>query len=886
MRLNALYELVERKIGGAFARYGRFVAGHAWKIIIVTIIVNGALGIGMIRLRSNIEAENVYLPQGTQARHDVQRMKGLFPDLSGSNFNLLQLLEDGAWAKVIIKSKYGNILNRTVLEEIGDMDAAIQNITAVADDGSIIRYSDICARVKNRCAVDGELFWDPEFLAAVDSNQVTYPRFTTSATGTTNFASDLGGTIVTDDTENYLSSAEFINLDYIIRTDGGRGGRYQTLAGKWVDEFKAYMESVNSKNFEVAYSHFNSMDEELDKNIKGDITLFSITMTLMITYACVATTSSRITDQVGQRMWLGYAGVITAGLAIVSSFGLCAAVGVHFVSIVGVIPFLIMGIGIDDMFILLSGLSGAQNHKTVEDKMAATMRASGVGITITSLTDLIAFMAGAGSNFIAVRNFCIYTGAAVIFCYINNITFFAACMAINERRVQENRHYGTCRRIKTKEELTAEGKSDRYIMCCGGRPPTNRDEAESFIDKLPRWLIPKIVLKTPFKIGIIVLFMAYLAASIYGCINLKQGLVFTQLVADDSYYYKYSDWDERYFTRQTPVSFVITKTYKYSDPNTHALIEDLIISAQSNNYFDNTFEVNWLKTYKATPYYEDSSEKEFISGFLSFINDTKYAMFENDVIMDTTKSVIVTSRVYVISADMADSQAEGDMMLKSREIANTAEIECFAFSPYFVPYEQYVAILGQTLRTVGTALAAVFVVTCLFMPHPVLIIFVTLAVTMIMTGVFGFLIYLDVALSSITMIHLIMSIGFSIDFTAHICHGYMISDGKTRDLRVKQAIDKTGAPIFHGAVSSILGIIVLIGAKSYIFRTFAAVMSFVLLFGIAHALLLLPVILSWIGPGRLNASEDSEIIDDNTHTQNGTDLVKMSNGKYAVDKMA
>jgi hypothetical protein len=42
-------------------------------------------------------------------------------------------------------------------------------------------------------------------------------------------------------------------------------------------------------------------------------------------------------------MWLGFGGVLTAGLAIVSSFGLCAAVGVHFVSIVGVIPFLIMG---------------------------------------------------------------------------------------------------------------------------------------------------------------------------------------------------------------------------------------------------------------------------------------------------------------------------------------------------------------------------------------------------------------------------------------------------------------------------------------------------------------------------------------------------------------
>jgi hypothetical protein len=61
-----------------------------------------------------------------------------------------------------------------------------------------------------------------------------------------------------------------------------------------VDDFKAFMETFQSDNFDIAYSHFNSMDEELDRNIKGDITLFSITMTLMITYACVATLSSRL----------------------------------------------------------------------------------------------------------------------------------------------------------------------------------------------------------------------------------------------------------------------------------------------------------------------------------------------------------------------------------------------------------------------------------------------------------------------------------------------------------------------------------------------------------------------------------------------------------------
>ncbi|XP_060597853.1 patched domain-containing protein 3-like [Ruditapes philippinarum] len=860
MRCNTIYETVERKIGSVFAKYGRFVSHHAWKIIVATIIINGALGIGMMKLQSNTDAGDVYLPQGTQARKDKDRVESIFPDLSGSNYNSLHVTVPRQYfAGIIVKSKTSNLLNRPVLEEIKALSELIQNIVTTDSDGSTINFSDVCAISNSQCSLGGELFWDPDFLTAVDNNVVTYPEFNSTTKGTQNYARDVGGSLSFDGTGQYLTKVIYLTIVFNIRTDGDQ---YKKKGDKWVDAFRVRLESFSSSNIDIAYGHHNSLDEELDKNVSGDIALFAATISLMITYACVACLSARFTDQVGQRMWLGFAGILAAGFAIVSSFGLCAAIGVEFVSIVGVVPFLVIGIGIDDMFILLSGLSEAQNQKTVEDKIAETLRISGVGITITSLTDLIAFMSGAASSFIAVKHFCIYTGVAVLFCYINNITFFTACLVINERRVEDNRHFMTCRRIKTKEDLLQEGKSKKYIFCCGGQAPKGRDEAESLVDKFPRWLVPKIVLKLPLKIIIIFLFMGYLAAAIYGCINLKQGLLFTQLVNDDSYFWKYSDWKETHFKRQTAVSFVIPSTYEYSAAATQTMVSDLISSAQSHKYFDNSWEVNWLKTYSTSSHYDGSSESAFITGLTNFISDQNYRMFENDVKIDTINQKITASRVYVLSVDLANSQAEGKMMLESRKIASAAAIDCFSFAPAFIAFEQYVLILPQTLQSVGIALAAVFVVTCIFMPHPILITFVTVAVTMIMIGVFGYILYLDVALSAITMIHLIMSIGFSVDFTAHICHGYMISTGQTRDMRVKQAIDKTGAPIFHGAVSSLLGILILVGAKSYIFRTFAAVMAFVLLFGIAHALLLLPVVLSWMGPSRVISVQDNQCPED------------------------
>ena len=197
-------------------------------------------------------------------------------------------------------------------------------------------------------------------------------------------------------------------------------------------------------------------------------------------------------------------------------------------------------------------------------------------------------------------------------------------MAINEKRVNDNRHFLTCRKTKSKEELKEEGKSRKYIFCCGGTPPTSRQDSESFLDKLPRWLFPKIVLRTPLKIAILVIFAGYLAAAIYGCVRLKQGLEFKQSVAEDSYYYKYATWTQDYFKRVTPVSFVIDSSDTYSDPTVQTNIEALLKSAKADKYFNSEFELSWLASFKNSPYYDGSSETNFISALKAFLSDPIY----------------------------------------------------------------------------------------------------------------------------------------------------------------------------------------------------------------------------------------------------------------------
>ncbi|XP_056013209.1 patched domain-containing protein 3-like [Ostrea edulis] len=382
----------------------------------------------------------------------------------------------------------------------------------------------------------------------------------------------------------------------------------------------------------------------------------------MLTYACFASSSSFVTcNNVANRLMLGLGGVLAPILGIGSALGAVSAIGVKFTSIVGVMPFLVVGIGIDDMFILMSGMADAPSLSTasIKDRMKYMLKKSGVAITITSITDLLAFTIGATSVFVGIRNFCIYTGVAVFFCYLNQLFFLCPAICLNERRTQQKRHFLCCFRTKSKEFSNSWG----HKFFCTGSIPNKREEVESGLEKYPKLFVIRFLLKPLFgKISTFVLFLAYIGGSIYGAINLQQGLSLNNLVSDKSYFYIYSVWDESYFTTEPII-----------------------------------------------------------------------ALF-------------------------------------------------------------------------GIALVVMFFITVIFMPHPLMVCIVMVTLVSILTGVFGFMYIWDLTLSSITMIHLVMSVGFSVDFSVHVCHAFLAVRSETQTDILQKAFDKAGGPIFNAAFSSLLGI--------------------------------------------------------------------------------
>lgn len=87
-----------------------------------------------------------------------------------------------------------------------------------------------------------------------------------------------------------------------------------------------------------------------------------------------------------------------------------------------------------------------------------------------------------------------------------------------------------------------------------------------------------------------------------------------------------------------------------------------------------------------------------------------------------------------------------------------------------------------------------------------------------------------------------------VEFTAHVVLAFLTSLGN-RNERMATCVDRIFVPVIHGALSTLLGIIMLAFSEfEFVVKYFFVVMSALIVIGVVNGLALLPVLLSLIGP--------------------------------------
>lgn len=117
-----------------------------------------------------------------------------------------------------------------------------------------------------------------------------------------------------------------------------------------------------------------------------------------------------------------------------------------------------------------------------------------------------------------------------------------------------------------------------------------------------------------------------------------------------------------------------------------------------------------------------------------------------------------------------------------------------------------------------------------------------------------------------------MAIGLSVDYAAHVAHAFLHTetsedDDASRTTRALIAVRHIGAAVAYGAGSTLLAVSMLAFSASYVFIAFFKIFFLVILFGLWHGLIMLPVVLSIIGPSSLRVTRrpqpmSAAVIDD------------------------
>uniref|UniRef100_A0A1B0DGD4 Uncharacterized protein n=1 Tax=Phlebotomus papatasi TaxID=29031 RepID=A0A1B0DGD4_PHLPP len=210
------------------------------------------------------------------------------------------------------------------------------------------------------------------------------------------------------------------------------------------------------------------------------------------------------------------------------------------------------------------------------------------------------------------------------------------------------------------------------------------------------------------------------------------------------------------------------------------------------------------------------------------------------------------------AVNISGTNHEKVMVKDLRAICKDSGLNATVFHPYFVFFDQFELVRPTSIQSMVIGAMIMMLISFIFIPNILCSLWVAFSIVSIELGVAGYMSLWDVNLDSISMINLIMCIGFSVDFTAHICYTYMSSKAKNPDDRVREALYSLGLPIVQGSFSTILGVVALLLADSYIFLVFFKMVFLVIFFGAMHGLFLLPVLLSLFGPGSCGGSKSTE----------------------------
>jgi Niemann-Pick C1 protein len=516
-----------------------------------------------------------------------------------------------------------------------------------------------------------------------------------------------------------------------------------------------------------------------------------------------------------------------------------------------ILPFVLFGVGLDDAFIICGGYDRTDPMKEPGDRIHATIKDIGISITLSTITSTLAFGIGCISSIPTIYWLCLYAFPTILLVYFYQVTFFVAWIVLDDRRIKQ-KHRDCCWCISVVQASEESEQEDQEESHRG--PKEQASVTERFMLKYAEHLLRPWV-----KATVVLAFTALLCAGAISVSQLTQSFSFTDVLPNDSYLTDFFDALDDYTDRSSISPQVYFRNVDQSDKNIQEQMESYISDLVS--MVDSILEPPgffWLRDFKVfVNNSEDSlAQLDFYDQVQAFLNDTVYSeLYRDDIVTDRDGTITASRcRIDMDHIDLEDIKQQIDALEEQRKVTKMQPINqgqkdwaFFTFEGIYNIWEFYAVSVDELIITTVTGVTAVTGVAFLLIPHLTAALFVLPMISMMYIEVLGVLQWAGAHVNPVSYIAMVMSIGLLVDYAMHVLLRYFESPGSRKEKTVEM-LRTMGASILIAGISTFLGTLPLAFSTSEIFTTvFYAFLGLVTV-GCGHGLILLPVVLSTIGP--------------------------------------
>lgn len=608
---------------------------------------------------------------------------------------------------------------------------------------------------------------------------------------------------------------------------------YEHALLAWIERIQQEKPHLN-----IAYSTEVSLTEELNQSTNTDVRIVAISYVLMFLYASIALggkipTSFSMRNFVVTRFLLGLSGIVIILLSVGASSGICALLSIKSTLIIAeVIPFLVLAIGVDNIFLIVHELhmvSERLPEMSVESRIALTLEKVGPSCLISAVLQVLMFLIASSVQMPAVRNFAFYSAGAVAINFTLQMTAFVALLALDQKRLEEG----------------------RLDLAPWIRIPLQTEPSEhieyNFSLLIARYYAPWLF-KPANRGKIFAVFLVWLGVSLAMLPKIELGLDQRMALPSTSYLVDYFNAVYEHMNVGPPVFFVVKdldvtvrenqqklcgkfstchefsvanvleQEYKRSGASTIAeptsnWLDDFLAWLNPDldqccrfkkNAFGDEFCSPNAPPRQCTLCYADHSPPYNIS-MEGFPEGAEYMKFFRQWITEPSDSCPLGGKApYLSSINYNETSIRSSYLRTShlplrsqedfivayknalrvvKEIKSYVHLDMFAFSPFYIFFVQYTDIVVLTLSTLAVALAVIWAVSTLLLGLVRMASILTLTVGAIVVNIGGVMAMWGISLNAVSLVNLVICVGLAVEFTVHITRAYLtVRDESDEDL--------------------------------------------------------------------------------------------------------